>query len=467
MSPSDMPDRASLEYLKKLAKDRLREMRESEPSTRLSAAQLSMAREHGFSSWRALKAEVDRRASTASEAFLSACRAGDIEAVRDSLDRDSTLARTRHDGTTGLHAAVAHPAILRELITHGADPNARDDGDNALPLHFAVGGGPLESVRILLDAGSDVQGEGDAHRLDAIGWATAFAEARRDVVELLVERGARHHVFSAIAMGDPALVRRVVERDPRELRRRLSPSEQEQTPLHYVVAPPDGLVGGLFRTGEHYATLRTLLELGAEVEARDAKGRTPLTVAMLRGDKEAMRLLHAAGAKEPERSETGPTGQAVPAAILRASMGKIRPMLSVMDMRASIAWYEAIGFELTAYHGEADALDWARVTFGEAELMLVPAGPWRPPIQQGLTLWIETDRLDDLYASLKQQQMERARAELTSENPELSGVPETPDVTEVPELRITTDLYTAFYGQREFGIRDPNGVEVTFTQLLE
>jgi uncharacterized glyoxalase superfamily protein PhnB len=33
-----------------------------------------------------------------------------------------------------------------------------------------------------------------------------------------------------------------------------------------------------------------------------------------------------------------------------------------------------------------------------------------------------------------------------------------------PELRFTTDLYTAFYGQREFGIRDPNGIELMFNQ---
>ena len=31
-----------------------------------------------------------------------------------------------------------------------------------------------------------------------------------------------------------------------------------------------------------------------------------------------------------------------------------------------------------------------------------------------------------------------------------------------PELNFTADLYTAFYGQREFGLRDPNGVEIMF-----
>lgn len=453
MSQSALPDRPSLEYLKKLAKDRLRKMRETDPDTRLSAAQRAVATEHGFSSWRALKAEVDRRSSEVAAAFLAACGSDDLEGVRAHLDRDPRLATARYAGTTGLHAAATHPDILRLLLDCGADPNERDEGDNALPLHFAAGYGPLEAVRILLDAGSEVQGEGDAHRLDTIGWATVFAQARIDVVDLLVQRGARHHVFSAIAMGRLDLVRSVIGADPGALDRRLSPTEQEQTALHYVIAPPDGLVGGLFRTGEHYETLRTLIELGADLEARDARGRTPLAVAMLRGDTKAMRLLHEAGASPPRDGETV-VAPAHPSA-LRESMGKIRPMLAVGDLAATIAWYQSVGFQLTASHGQGGVFDWAQMTFGEAELMLVPSGPWTPRSQPGLSLWINTERLDELYAALKHQQMQRARAELAGERPS------------APEVTFILDLYTAFYGQREFGVRDPNGVEVMFAQPVD
>ena len=35
-------------------------------------------------------------------------------------------------------------------------------------------------------------------------------------------------------------------------------------------------------------------------------------------------------------------------------------MLSVSDMKMTIAWYETVGSELTASHGDGDALDWAR-----------------------------------------------------------------------------------------------------------
>ena len=452
MSSSDLPERASLEYLKKLAKERLRELRGTAPDARLSDAQLAVARDHGFPSWRALKAEVDRRRSPTLEQFFAACAGGDASALRDLLRRDPGLARERNHGATGLHLAVRHADAVRLLLEHGADPNARDVGDNALPLHFAAGGGPLESVRALLDAGSDVHGFGDLHRLEIIGWATVFAEPRRDVVDLLVERGARHHVFSAIALGDHGLLRRVVEDDPDAIARRLSRFEQEQTALHYVIAPPDGLVGGVFRTGNHYRTLDLLIDLGADLEAEDAKGRTPLAIAMLRGDQEAMRRLHAAGAKEPKPLEA--TRRETPAA-LAASIGKLTPMLGVPDMEATVAWYRSIGFELAGSHGEEGRMDWASLTFGDAEIMFVPSGEaWRESTA-GLSLWFRTERLDELYSLFKDWQLERSRAALAGET------------TDAPEVRFIVDLYTAFYGQRELGIRDPNGVELYFYQPVE
>jgi ankyrin repeat protein len=453
MSSSQLPDRASLDYLKKLAKERLRELRRTTPTARLAAAQLAVARDYGFPSWRALRAEVERRRASAMDAFLEACAAGDLDALRDQLRRDPGLIRERdRNGATGLHRAVRHPDAVRLLLEHGADPNVREAGDNALPLHFAAGGGPIESVRALLEGGSDVHGFGDLHCMDVIGWATVFAEARRDVVDLLVEYGARHHVFSAISLGDLDLLRRVVEQDPNALARRLSRFEQEQTALHYVVAPADGLVGGLFRTGEHYRTLDLLIELGADLEARDAKGRTPLAIAMLRGDREAMRRLRAAGATEPELGVASP--QTISS--LASAIGKLTPMLGVADMEGTVAWYRSIGFELAGSHaGENGRLDWASVKFGDAEIMFSPSGdPWRASTK-GLSLWIHTKRLDDLYSLLRRRQLEQASAALAE------------DATDAPQLRFTLDLYTAFYGQREFGIRDPNGVELMFYQRLE
>src|SRR5262249_6123438 len=147
MSPLNLPDRASLEYLKKLAKERLVALRSSNADAKLADAQLAIARAYGFPSWRALKAEIDRRRAPNVAEFLHACQTGDVSALGELLAIDPHLARQRvAGGTTGLHQAVRHPDALRLLLAHGADPNLRDAGDNASPLHFAAANGNLESV---------------------------------------------------------------------------------------------------------------------------------------------------------------------------------------------------------------------------------------------------------------------------------------------------------------------------------
>jgi hypothetical protein len=59
-----LPAHPSLEYLKKLAKERLKKLRRRDPATKLAAAQLAIAREFGFSSWRKLKTHVDQLRAT-------------------------------------------------------------------------------------------------------------------------------------------------------------------------------------------------------------------------------------------------------------------------------------------------------------------------------------------------------------------------------------------------------------------
>ena len=54
-----LPSRPDLDWLKKSAKERLAELRAADPSAKLHQAQLDIAREYGFASWRALKEQVD------------------------------------------------------------------------------------------------------------------------------------------------------------------------------------------------------------------------------------------------------------------------------------------------------------------------------------------------------------------------------------------------------------------------
>jgi hypothetical protein len=57
--PKGLPPRPDLEWLRKAAKERLSELRKAAPAAKLHQAQYDIAQEHGFNSWRLLKAHVD------------------------------------------------------------------------------------------------------------------------------------------------------------------------------------------------------------------------------------------------------------------------------------------------------------------------------------------------------------------------------------------------------------------------
>ena len=376
---------------------------------------------------------------------MRACAAGDLNGLRELLQRDPALAREHlAGGTTGLHVAVRHPDAARLLIEHGADPNARDTGDNATPLHFAAAAGILESVRMLLDAGADAHGTGDLHNGDVIGWASR--EGNEAVVNLLLARGARHHIFSAMTLRDRDLVQKLVEQNPDCLLRRRSRFENMHTAVHAAFAPPDGL--GFLAERPDYSMMELLIELGADIEATDDKGRTPLAVALLRGDQQAIRLLRAAGAKEPPapREELGNSKEEMISAA--KSVKKTEPMFAVRDMRATVKWYQSIGFTLADEYEDDGELVFARLTFGSGEFTLRPGGN---PGPRDVSLWFFTDRVEALYEALKRRQL---RAAEDAANP----------VSGEFEVRFDEDLYTPFYGGRQFSIRDINGLSLIFFQ---
>jgi ankyrin repeat protein len=437
---ASLPDRPSLEFLKKLAKDRLLEMRTADPDAKLHQAQLAVARDHGFPSWRALKAEIDRRRAPNVAEFFRACINGDVAALRQLLRTDPALVRDRDSsGAAGLHRAIAHPEAVRILLEHGADPNVRDVGDNASPLHVAAANGELDSVRLLLDAGADPQGEGDAHNGDVIGWASR--EGNDAVIDLLLARGARHHIFSAIATRNVELVERLVDEDPDSLLRRRSRFENGYTPLHDAIAPPDP------GRRPDYVILQRLIELGADLDARDDRGRTPLDVAMLHGDREAIRILKAAGAQETEVPTT--PGDPAGVSAFAGSIQKSMPMFFVRDMRATVRWYESIGFTVSEQFEDGDQLVFARVSFGNGGFALSPGGASG---FRDVRLWFFTDRVEDLYQVLKKRQQRAAHAAF-------ADVP-----GEEPDVWFEEDLYEPFYGGRQFSVRDLNGLHLIFWQ---
>jgi ankyrin repeat protein len=386
--------------------------------------------------------------------FFDACANGRVEVLRGLLVNDPSLARVtnpkaHYQGWTGLHAAAkgGHGDVVRLLLEHGADPNAREGGDNTYALHWAAAHGHLEIVRALLDAGSDVHGTGDLHELDVIGWATFYGPpgeqprqmdmSRQDLVSLLLERRASHNIFSAMCVGDLNLIRKVVQQNPEALDRRMSRFEHGQTPLHFAISR------------KRYDILDLLIGLGADLEAEDMSGQSPLAVAMLRGDREAMSRLHAAGAKPPQTS--APDSFRASMAIRAESVRKGVPMIHVPDVARTLEWYASIGFTEVARYEDDGLVNFGIVSFGKAELLLNMHGKAGA---HDVSLWFYTDQIDDLYQLVKARQLDAAQAALAGQSDAHEGI------------EFAQDIEDMFYGARQFCIRDVNGYELYFIQEL-
>jgi ankyrin repeat protein len=99
--------------------------------------------------------------------------------------------------------------------------------------------------------------------------------------------GAPLNIWSAIALDRAEDVRGFVQNNPSILTARMSRNEHRRTPLHHAAA----------LNRPHM--VRLLIDLGADVEATDEAGRTPLTVAAGERavDQSILAMLERAGAK--------------------------------------------------------------------------------------------------------------------------------------------------------------------------
>ncbi|MGH7622471.1 MAG: ankyrin repeat domain-containing protein, partial [Gemmatimonadaceae bacterium] len=307
---------STLENLKREAKRWLKALRTNDPAARarleralprpsaaptLRDVQHALAREHEFPGWTELAAQVSAIEQSRGEAdalliasLLAAANRGDAAQVATLLDAHPELVNARaalpgHIGKrTALHFAMSSldEATVDVLLAHGADPNIRDEGDNAYPIHFAAERGHLGIVRKLVEHGADPIGDGTTHELSVIGWAACFPDPPKyDVVEYLLAHGARHSVVSAAAVGATDAIRAAVAERPDDLNRPMDRTNHLRTPLHHAVVK------------RQLGSLETLLALGADVELRDAAGLTPLDQAALDNETAMVGALLAHGAR--------------------------------------------------------------------------------------------------------------------------------------------------------------------------
>jgi ankyrin repeat protein len=236
--------------------------------------------------------------------FLSSSLYNDVEVfIAMRAVRYGPLERTR------LHYLVAkgNAARLRSFVESphgGLDVDVRD-GAGWTPLHrtcrVADPAAALAVASILLDAGADPLVEiQDEYRRNALHMASR--REKTDLVRLLLDRGVDVNIASSESGATPlhnACGTRLADYYPGQqtnieatirllLERGADPtltSEYGYTPLHNAAIPGDDIA------------VRLLLATGRiDLDARDHEGRTPLHVAAHHGRLDAARLLVDAGA---------------------------------------------------------------------------------------------------------------------------------------------------------------------------
>lgn len=243
------------------------------------------------------------------DALLTAARTKNLEAVRTLLQQgsDPNPPYESYDGYTPLMFAAGNgnPEMTRLLIEAGAETERRDhNGERA--LEWATSAYYLHSfadvpgaVRLLLDAGSSADSDGDRLGMSPLMHAAQYG-GHAEIMRMLLDAGADPNRVSDI--GDAAL-HRAAWRDGEAVGLLLAaganPNVTErtlgQTPLHVAAS------------GSASSNARQLLAAGALTEPRYYRGRTALFIASHIGADGVVRALLSAGAVVDAADDQGLT----------------------------------------------------------------------------------------------------------------------------------------------------------------
>jgi len=282
--------------------------------------------------------KVDARDGRGPTALLLAVENGHAEAVKLLLDHGAKPAHADAPFCNPFHKCEVDPAradLLKLLLEHGLNPNGGRRG---------MGSYLEKAVTFAADESKEGRtgGEQDVLKRKDAAWLKTLIDAGADVAKVQRERSPSL-LAPAIGNGDHALARFLVKRGC-DVNHPWDTAKAE-TPLMWAA-----------EYGKE-AEIKLLVELGADLEAKDRRGRTALAHALRSPNHHAPRaveLLRKLGAAEPEKKfkpfKPPPVKPIEPDPI---TLGPFAQRRGTLDVRPDYASWTAVSL----FAGGKDGID--------------------------------------------------------------------------------------------------------------
>jgi len=224
--------------------------------------------------------------------------AGNLEAVSLLISSGANVNAVNYKTETPLHMAAnaGNADAVRLLLRHNADPSMREMRDR-IPLFLACNwGNDLESVRLLIDAGSDVN---DTNSRGEIILISTLYYGKKEIIDLLIDRGAN-------IPDDEETLRRVLY---------ITASNGMESPFNIAMEKSEeqniewwtGIPMHACARGGSATIARKLLAKGIDFKKKNRYGITPLHIGAENGRIELSEFLVSNGAEIDTPSVMGKT----------------------------------------------------------------------------------------------------------------------------------------------------------------